>query len=138
MSPARVTIFAQRVAHTIIEREIAIAHEDDFGDMKVPPLLEPYRFVCLLTLGRTQLRFSSYSGRTPRNLCTSRSAHSTHKQRHASRSSASQKCAPFLAPWFYSPPYPPTPPVIRVLGRTGRPNAWLPFLSRTPGPPSRR
>ena len=58
MSPARVTIFAQRVAHTIVECEIAIAHQDDFGDMKVPPpLLEPYWFVRLLTLGRTQLFF---------------------------------------------------------------------------------
>ena len=37
MSPAHVTMFAQRVAHTIVEREIAIAHENDFGDMKVPP-----------------------------------------------------------------------------------------------------
>jgi len=35
MSPARVTSFAQRVALTIVEREIAITHEDDFGDMKL-------------------------------------------------------------------------------------------------------
>jgi hypothetical protein len=42
-------MFAQRVANTIVEREIAIAHEENFGDMKVsPPLLQvqpiyPYR-----------------------------------------------------------------------------------------------
>ncbi|KAI9452649.1 hypothetical protein BJY52DRAFT_900817 [Lactarius psammicola] len=35
MSPARVSVFAQRVAHTIVEREIAITHEDDFHDMKL-------------------------------------------------------------------------------------------------------
>ncbi|KAH9060323.1 hypothetical protein EDB83DRAFT_2520321 [Lactarius deliciosus] len=35
MSPARVAVFAQRVAHTIVEREIAITHEDDFRDMKL-------------------------------------------------------------------------------------------------------
>jgi len=40
MSPARVAVFAQRVAHTIVEREIALTHEDDFRDMKVPPLLQ--------------------------------------------------------------------------------------------------
>ena len=99
MSPARVTIFAQRVADTIVEREIAIAHKDDFSDMKVsPPSAD---FVRLLTLG---LFFSSYLGHAPRNLCRSRSAHSTHKQRHVLRSSVSQKCAPFLAPWSYIPP----------------------------------
>ncbi|KAH8985797.1 hypothetical protein EDB92DRAFT_1881489 [Lactarius akahatsu] len=35
MSPARVAVFAQRVANTIIEREISITHEDDFRDMKL-------------------------------------------------------------------------------------------------------
>jgi len=35
LSPARVTVFAQRVANTIVDREIAIAHEDDFGNMKL-------------------------------------------------------------------------------------------------------
>ncbi|KAH9164906.1 hypothetical protein EDB89DRAFT_1911814 [Lactarius sanguifluus] len=35
MSPARVAVFAQRVANTIVEREIAITHEDDFQDMKL-------------------------------------------------------------------------------------------------------
>ncbi|KAI9442678.1 hypothetical protein H4582DRAFT_1930083 [Lactarius indigo] len=35
MSPTRVAVFAQRVAHTIVDREISITHEDDFRDMKL-------------------------------------------------------------------------------------------------------
>ena len=46
MSPARVTIFAQRVADTIVEREIAIAHKDDFSDMKVSPPFQMILFAC--------------------------------------------------------------------------------------------
>lgn len=50
MSPTHVTVFAQRVAHTIVEREIAIAHEDDFDDMKVlsPPYFKSSLLVCPL------------------------------------------------------------------------------------------
>lgn len=33
MSPTRIAVFARRVAHTIVEREIAITHEDDFRNM---------------------------------------------------------------------------------------------------------
>jgi len=36
MSPARLGAFAQRIARTIVQREVAIAHEgDDFRHMKV-------------------------------------------------------------------------------------------------------
>jgi hypothetical protein len=36
MSPARLDAFAQRIARTIVQREVAIAREgDDFRNMKV-------------------------------------------------------------------------------------------------------
>ena len=48
MSAARVGAFAQRVAHTIVEREVAVAHEaTDFQNMKVvvlPRLYTPVNF----------------------------------------------------------------------------------------------
>jgi hypothetical protein len=62
MSPARVTSFAQRVAHTIVEREIAIAHEDDFGDMKVPPLYSTLLVCSLADSGANPTAFQLVLG----------------------------------------------------------------------------
>ena len=35
MSHARISAFAQRVASTILNREVAVTHEDSFRNMKV-------------------------------------------------------------------------------------------------------
>ena len=63
MSPARLDAFAQRIARTIVQREVAIAREgDDFRNMKVRcrqllilDLFPPRFFLkktCSLCLGR--------------------------------------------------------------------------------------
>ncbi|KAH8997719.1 hypothetical protein EDB86DRAFT_2828806 [Lactarius hatsudake] len=56
MSPARVAVFAQRVANTIVEREIAITHENDFRDMKVPPYFKSGLLLVLGTRSKKPLR----------------------------------------------------------------------------------
>ena len=50
MSPARLGAFAQRIASTIVQREVAIAHDgDNFRTMKVLVLIVPAFCFWLLT-----------------------------------------------------------------------------------------
>jgi hypothetical protein len=48
MSPARLGAFAQRVASTIVKREVAVAHDDNFRNMKVrAPKYYLLAFLCV-------------------------------------------------------------------------------------------
>ena len=65
MSPARLGAFAQRIARTIVQREVAIAHEgDDFRHMKVLVLAVSASGFWSLTPPPPALFYSLSSART--------------------------------------------------------------------------
>ena len=136
MSSARLGAFAQRIAGTIVQREVAIAHEgDDFRNMRVLVLIVYASRFWLLTNASPFLFLfiSSCLGLKPRSPYTSLSASSTRKIRHVLCSSTSRGCvsAPLFIHLFYY--ILPSAPRLR---RTLRPTTAASFMNmggvRTP------
>lgn len=120
MSSARVEAFAQRVARTIVQREVAVAHEgDDFQNMNVLVSLLLYTWVFVHQ--HYFFPFSSCLGHTPRSPYALLSANSTRKMQHALRSSTLRGCV--SAPLIYRLS------ALRI-DCGGRSSSWLPHPPR--------